>query len=180
MAKNNTTKDLHKLFKPNCSSKKVFEEGAFGGTYWRPITYKGKKYKDKHKKYKFGLDDSVLTLSWNKYDKKINKYGVQVGTTFEYWLEKDWITDFDPYGWFQWYCNYETGRRCDDDERQIKRWMGIAGPNGRFRKWLVTLILKKNCKWNDYSISPKIRQTLLHWGYELTKKDFDEEVQSRK
>ena len=172
--------DVHKSFEPNISSQKVFKKGAFGGTYWRPSTYKRKKFKDMHKKYNFGLDDSVLTLSWDKYDKKINKYGVKVGTTFEDWIEKDWITDFDPYGWFQWYCNYEKGRRCKDDERQIKRWMGIAGPNGRFRKWLITLILKKNGKWNDYSISPKIRQTLLHWGYELTKKDFDMEVKQRK
>ena len=27
-------------------------------------------------------------------------------------------------------------------------------------------------KYDDYSILPKLRQTLLHWGYELTKKDF--------
>ena len=27
-------------------------------------------------------------------------------------------------------------------------------------------------KFDDYSISHKIRQMLLHWGYELTKKDF--------
>ena len=27
-------------------------------------------------------------------------------------------------------------------------------------------------KYDDYSISPKIRQILLHWGYELTEKDF--------
>ena len=27
-------------------------------------------------------------------------------------------------------------------------------------------------KFYDYSISPKIRQILLHWGYELTEKDF--------
>ena len=27
-------------------------------------------------------------------------------------------------------------------------------------------------KFNDYSILPKIRQILLHWGYELTEKDF--------
>ena len=26
--------------------------------------------------------------------------------------------------------------------------------------------------FDDYSISPKTRQILLHWGYELTKKDF--------
>ena len=25
---------------------------------------------------------------------------------------------------------------------------------------------------HDYSISSKIRQILLHWGYELTEKDF--------
>ena len=28
-------------------------------------------------------------------------------------------------------------------------------------------------KYDDYSISPKIRQILLHWGYELTEKDFE-------
>ena len=27
-------------------------------------------------------------------------------------------------------------------------------------------------KYNDYSISPKIREILLHWGYELIEKDF--------
>ena len=27
-------------------------------------------------------------------------------------------------------------------------------------------------KYDDYSISPKISEILLHWGYELTEKDF--------
>ena len=27
-------------------------------------------------------------------------------------------------------------------------------------------------KYDDYTIFPKIRQILLHWGYELTEKDF--------
>ena len=27
------------------------------------------------------------------------------------------------------------------------------------------------CKFDDYSISPKIRQFLLHWSYELTEKN---------
>ena len=26
-------------------------------------------------------------------------------------------------------------------------------------------------RFDDYSISPKIRRILLHWGYKLTKKD---------
>ena len=27
-------------------------------------------------------------------------------------------------------------------------------------------------KFDDYSISPRTRQILLYWGYELTEKDF--------
>ena len=29
------------------------------------------------------------------------------------------------------------------------------------------MIKNKNAKYNYYSVSPKIRQTLLHWRYEL-------------
>ena len=28
-----------------------------------------------------------------------------------------------------------------------------------------------NGRFDDYSISPKIRQILLHWGYELDERD---------
>ena len=34
------------------------------------------------------------------------------------------------------------------------------------------MIKDAGSKFDDYSISPKIRQILLHWGYELTEKDF--------
>ena len=34
------------------------------------------------------------------------------------------------------------------------------------------MIKNSDSKFDDYSISPKLRQILLHWGYELTKKDF--------
>ena len=46
-------------------------------------------------------------------------------------------------------------------------------------RFLVTQILRKNGKYNDESISPKIRQVLQHWGYVLTKKDFDNEIKRR-
>ena len=72
------------------------------------------------------------------------------------------------------------GKRCEDDERQIKRWQGVSGKRGRFMRFLVTQILKKKTKWDDETISPKIRQTLQHWGYKLTKKDFDNEVKRRR
>ena len=42
----------------------------------------------------------------------------------------------------------------------------------RFRGKLAQTIKDGGSKYDDYSISPKIRQILLHWGYELTGKDF--------
>ena len=159
----------------NLTPYQIFALGSFGGTYWRPIksNVTGKSYKNKHTKYKWAkkLNNKVLTSTW--YDKNINNYKVKVGSTLEQWEEKKWITKYDPYGWVQWYCNYYEGRRCPDDARQIMRWNRIAGPNGRFRLWLITMIIKKNGKWNDNNISPTIRPTLQHWGYKLTKSHLD-------
>ena len=101
----------------------------------------------------------------------INKYNVKVGTTLEFWEQKDWITKYHPYGWVQWYCDFYMGKRCSDDERQINRWIRTAGPNSRFRRALINLIKKKKTTYNDFKISPKRRQTLQHWGYVLTKRD---------
>ena len=41
----------------------------------------------------------------------------------------------------------------------------------KFRGKLVKMIKDAGIKYNDYSISPKITQILLHWSYELTGKD---------
>ena len=102
------------------------------------------------------------------YDVRVNKYGVKCGTLLRFWENKDWINEIGPYGWFQWYFRYCLGRRSKDDERQINRWKKIV----RFRGKLVKMIKDAGSKFDDYSISPKIRQILLHWGYELTEKDF--------
>ena len=61
------------------------------------------------------------------------------------------------------------GRRLKDDKRQINRWKKIVS---RFRGKLVKMIRNAGSKYDDFSISPKIRQILLHWGYELTEKYF--------
>ena len=45
----------------------------------------------------------------------------------------------------------------------------------RFRSKLVKMI-RNGSKYDHYSISPKIRQILLHWVYELTEKDFFNEL----
>ena len=46
----------------------------------------------------------------------------------------------------------------------------------RFRGKLVKMIRDAGGKFDHYSISPKIRQILLHWGYEFTEKDFFNEL----
>ena len=40
----------------------------------------------------------------------------------------------------------------------------------RFKGKLGKMIKTAGSKFGDYSISPKIKQVLLHWGYELTQK----------
>ena len=42
----------------------------------------------------------------------------------------------------------------------------------RFRSKLVKMIKDASSKYDDYSISPNIRQNLLPWGSELTEKYF--------
>ena len=112
-----------------------------------------------------------MTSKWDDYDKSINKYGVKVGTTLEYWEERNWILPHHPYGWVQWYCDFYSGKRGTDDKRQIDRWVKTAGPKSRFRRALINLIIKKKTSYNDFEISPKRRQTLQHWAYVLTKRD---------
>ena len=103
------------------------------------------------------------------YDVTFNKYCVKCGTSLGFWENKGWINEIDLYGWFQWYFRYWLGRRWKDDKRQINRWKKSVS---RFRVKLVKMIEVTGGKLEDYSISPKIRQILLHWVMNLTEKDF--------
>ena len=103
------------------------------------------------------------------YDINVNKYGVKCGTSLRFWENKGWINKIDLYGWNQWYFRNWLGKRSKDDKRQINRWKKIVS---RFGGKLVKMIKHSGSTYDDYTISPKIRQILLHWGYELTKKDF--------
>ena len=46
----------------------------------------------------------------------------------------------------------------------------------RFRGKLVKMIKDGGSNFDHYSILPKVRQILLHWGYELTVKYFFNEL----
>lgn len=166
-------------FKPNLTPKEVIQSGSFGGTYFRPILsgITGKYYKDVWKEFPSnwfeGLDIEKQVKSII-IQKEVNKYKVKMGGNLDMWESSGWITEIDPYGWFQWYCRFYLGRRTSDDERQINRWKKTCGKNGRFRVTLIRAIIKNKSKYNDYKIKPAARQGLLHWAYELTKKDFND------
>ena len=57
------------------------------------------------------------------------------------------------------------GRISSDDFRQMEKTVR------RFKGKLVKVINDSDGKFDGYSISSKIKQILLHWGYELTEKD---------
>ena len=170
----------HPEFKPNLSPKEIFQAGAFGGTYFRPIysNITNKNYKNMHKKYiKYGWFENLdipLMVTNNMCTPNINKYKVKAGSSLEAWEKSGWITKTDPYGWFQWYCNFFIGRRTEDDSRQIDRWIKYASEkSGRYRRRLINMCIKQNKTYDDYSVSPVIRQGLLHWGYELNQHDYN-------
>ena len=173
----------HPEFRPNLTPKQVLQSGSFGGTYYRNIhsSVTGKDYTDAWKEFPDdwfeGLNiNKQVARKWDDYDTKVNKYGVKVGTTLEFWEGKMWIRAQDPYGWFQWYCRFYEGRRSPDDSRQIGRYNAMR----RFKGPLMKDIRDAGAKYNDYSISPGRRQTLLHWGYELTEKDYKDWLKKNK
>ncbi|GAX11558.1 hypothetical protein FisN_22Lh248 [Fistulifera solaris] len=186
--KDSSLKKVLKDFHPNQTPAEVLRGGGFGGTYFRTIkssvnnkTYNGNEVladtipEDWIK----GLDKKrMLTSSTYKVD--VNRYGVKCGGSLGMWESSGWISDIDPYGWFQWYCRFYQGRRCSDDARQISRWLGVAGPKGRFRSQLCNKILSANTSVDDAAISPVIRQTLFHWGLSITNDILEEHKKRNK
>ena len=158
-------------FGVNKTAVEVNKEGAFGATDCRDIysDVTGKWYKMSSTKFDQLKDIDQKYYCSDYYESSVNKYGVKCGTSLRCWEKKGWTNEIDLYGWFLWYFRYWWGRRLEEDKRQINRGKGIIS---RFRGKLVKMIKDAGSKYDDYSISPKIRQALLHWGYELTEKDF--------
>ena len=105
-----------------------------------------------------------------RYDIKRTAAGARLGRpgVLE---EHGWIIPQDPRGWFQWYCRFYQGRRTADDARQISRWVGVAGAKGRWKTNLCKKCVHANKRFDDQTVSPVIRQTMLHWAYEITVQD---------
>jgi len=160
--------DINNSFKPMLSPKEMLQKGIFGGTYFNKLV----DYRVFPKEWFLDLDQSYF-LSKN-YNKKINYFNIKSGQSQEEWEAKGWIHKDDPRGWFEWYCKYFNGRRHEDDERQIKRWLAFCGPSGRFRNSIYNKIFKSGLEIkNSKSISPRIQQSLLHWSYIVNNEDYE-------
>lgn len=145
-------KNFDTRFKPQLTPKQMLVMGVFGGRYMRDC--KKEFPEDWFTKAKFYPEGRP------GHDEKLNYFGVEASKPLAYWRKKDWLHPQDPRGWFQWYCRYYMGRRTEDDERQIKRWLAMTRHIAQ---------LKKNCMPGDLNCRSKQRQALLHWAYDSRK-----------
>lgn len=90
-------------FTPNRSPEEVLRAGAFGGSYYRPIASSVRKRVlcDAHAELPPAWTAAGVALAGLKYDAARNKYGVKCGADLAEWESSGWITELDPYGWFQ-------------------------------------------------------------------------------
>ena len=142
-------KNFDPEFTPELTPKEMLELGVFGGKYMTDC-------QDEFPASWF----RKAKLSPQRRDPKLNYFGVNASVPLSVWRNKGWIYHEDPRGWFQWYCRYYMGRRCPDDERQIKRWRAI-------RRHIAQI--KKHCPPGEVECRPKQRQALLHWAYDSRK-----------
>jgi hypothetical protein len=142
-------KNFHSEFLPELHPKQMLEMGVFGGKY---MTDCGNEFPEDwfmHAK-----------LCHERHEPQLNYFNVNASQPLSVWREKGWICQEDPRGWFQWYCRYYMGRRCLDDERQIRRWKAMKRHIAQIRN---------HCKQGDSSCRPRQRQALLNWAYDSTK-----------
>jgi hypothetical protein len=169
----------HPLFTPNKSPSEILSEGSFGGTYFRPLqsrtlnTTIHSDWLELPPSWLTNLDVDRYLLS-PTYSATANKYGVACGQSIEEWEAAGWINHrCDVRGWFQWYCRFFQGRRCDDDDRQVGRWARCVGPSGRWRRTLLKKYVANGVRdvfddgEEDRQVSPVVHQTCHHWAFEV-------------
>ena len=138
-------KDFHPDFAPELTPKEMLALGVFGGKYLNDC------------QQEFPSDwFAGAKLSPARKDISLNFFSVDASQPLSEWVRKGWIHAQDPRGWFQWYCRYYSGRRHEDDARQIARWKAMRRHVSQ---------LRKNCMRGDLLCRPRQRQALLHWAY---------------
>jgi hypothetical protein len=138
--------DFDEGFEPELTPAEMLELGVFCGKYLTDC-------RDEFPASWFAR----AKLSSGGKDCSLNYFGVEASKPLSYWRAKGWIHKDDPRGWFQWYCRYYSGRRMEDDARQIGRWRA-------FRRHAAQVT--RNCEPGDPFCRPKQRQALLQWAYD--------------
>jgi hypothetical protein len=133
-------------FQPELTPREMLQLGVFGGKYMTDC------------RAEFPASwFARARLSPAGRDPSLNCFGVNASQPLAEWRRKGWIWHEDPRGWFQWYCRYYMGRRCIDDDRQIRRWRAM-------RRHIAQL--RRHCVPGDALCRPRQRQALLHWSYD--------------
>jgi len=137
---------FHPDFRPQLTPAELLKVGVFGGRYMTDCRaeFPGEWFEG-------------AKLCAERHDPQLNFFRVNASQPLSEWRRKGWIHPDDPRGWFQWYCRYYMGRRCADDERQIRRWRNIRRHAAQ---------LEKHCARRDLACRPRQRQSLLHWAYD--------------
>jgi hypothetical protein len=138
--------NYHPEFMPELTPAELLEMGVFGGKYMTDC-------RDEFPAEWF----AKAKLCHEIHDPRLNYFRINASKPLSYWRERGWIHNDDPRGWFQWYCRYYMGRRCSDDERQIKRWKAMKRHISQIRI---------NCMPGDLNCRRRQRQALLHWAYD--------------
>jgi hypothetical protein len=139
-------RDFDAGFVPELTPKQMLELGVFGGKYMTDCRAEFPAEWFEH-----------VRLCHGQHDPELNYFKVNASKPLWYWRKKGWIYPEDPRGWFQWYCRYFMGRRCPDDDRQIRRWQAMTRHISQ---------IKRNRLAGDLDCRPKQRQALLHWAYD--------------
>lgn len=139
-------RNFHPEFHPELTPKQMLKLGVFGGRY---MTDCAREFPEDW--------FSGAKLCHERHDPTLNFFKVNASQTLQVWRDKGWLYEDDPRGWFQWYCRYFMGRRCPDDDRQIKRWRAVRRHEAQ---------IERNCSPGDLTCRPKQRQALLHWAYD--------------
>ncbi len=155
------------MFKPMLTPKEMIKKGIFGGTYFAEII----SFKDFPEEWFRGVDKNLYCSK--TYLPEVNFFKIKSGQSQKEWEDAGWIHPDDPRGWFEWYCKYYMGRRHEDDERQIKRWLAFCGPSGRWRNTIYGKIHSSGSAIKESgNISRRIQQSLLHWSYLVNENDY--------
>lgn len=157
-------------FAPDYSPAQMIVLGVFGGNYFAYEHYKEDYSIESNIGLKLiedifeihNIDKNILQYSlFSKYNVNKNYFKVKCGSELWQWLDRGWIFEEDPYGWFEWYIKFYYGRRSYMDRTQINRWLNFKSRHSG--------MLKSHCQSHEVKKSLKTRQNLLHWAIDSTK-----------